>query len=174
MTFEQACQEPHFRCEAIRADNLLDSRFRSTGKALISTEIKHLDKEKLPCLAKDCEGLIVAFLPLCKGCFLQCKSGKVASLELRDGLGTAKYNSTTSKIEFPSGVPKARLPGYRKLRETRKGLMFCVVDGTQTSPPSPPQVQVLLSPMATELALSSVGDGPDGTSVRCLVAASPS
>jgi hypothetical protein len=106
--FEQACQELHFRCEAIRADNLLDSKFRSTGKALISTEIKHLDKEKLPCLAKDCDGWIVAFLPLCKGCFFQCKSGKVASLELRDGLGTAKYNTTTSKIEFPPGVPKSR------------------------------------------------------------------
>jgi hypothetical protein len=28
VTFEQACQELHFRCEAIRADNLLDSKFR--------------------------------------------------------------------------------------------------------------------------------------------------
>ena len=37
VTFEQACQELHFRCEAIRADNLLDSRFRPTGRALIST-----------------------------------------------------------------------------------------------------------------------------------------
>ncbi len=44
VTFEQARQELHFRCEAIRADNLLDSKFRTTGKALISTEIKHLNK----------------------------------------------------------------------------------------------------------------------------------
>ncbi len=49
VTFEQACQELHFRCEAIRADKLLDTQFKSTGKALISTEVKHLDKEKLPC-----------------------------------------------------------------------------------------------------------------------------
>ncbi len=58
VAFEQACQELHFRCEAIRADNMLDSQFKPTGRALIaadvpaliSTEIKHLDKEKLPCL----------------------------------------------------------------------------------------------------------------------------
>jgi hypothetical protein len=63
ITFEEACDDLHHRCEAIRADNLLDSRFRPTGRALISTEIKHLDKEKLPCLAKGCEGMIVAFMP---------------------------------------------------------------------------------------------------------------
>jgi hypothetical protein len=109
VTFEQACQELHFRCEAIRADALLDSRYKPTGKALISTEIKHLDKpEKLPCLVKNCEGMIVAFLPLCKGCFLQCKSGKTPVLELRDGLGNATYNAKTEKVEFPPGVPKSR------------------------------------------------------------------
>ena len=132
VTFEQACQELHFRCEAIRADALLDSRFKPTGKVLISTEIKHLDKEKLPCLAKGCEGMIVAFLPLCKGCFLQCKSGKVASLELRDGLGSAKYNATTAKLEFPPGVPKSRLPGNRPKKEVRKGLMIQVANGSKS------------------------------------------
>ncbi len=133
VTFEQACQELHCRCEAIRADNLLDSKFRATGKALISTEIKHLNKEKspqnkerLPCLAKDCAGMIVSFLPLCRGCFLQCKSGKVTSLELRDGLGVAKFNATTLKIEFPPGVPKTRLPGNPRAKEVRKGLMVRV------------------------------------------------
>jgi hypothetical protein len=131
VTFEQACQDVHFRCEAIRADALLDSRFKPTGKVLISTEIKHLDKEKLPCLAKGCEGMIVAFLPLCKGCFLQCKSGKVATLELRDGLGSTKYNVTTAKLEFPPGVPKSRLPGNRPRKEVRKGLMFHVAGGKQ-------------------------------------------
>ena len=49
--------------------------------------------------------MIVSFLPLCKGCFLQCKSGKIAVLELRDGLGSARYNTKTEKIEFPVGVP---------------------------------------------------------------------
>jgi hypothetical protein len=121
VTFEQACQELHFRCEAIRADNLLDSRFRPTGKVLISTEIKHLDKlEKLPCLVKNCEGMIVAFLPLCKGCFLQCKSGKSPTLELRDGLGKATYNVATAKIDFPPGVPKSRLPANRRPKGTPK------------------------------------------------------
>jgi hypothetical protein len=115
VTFEQACQELHFRCEAIRADNLLDTQFRPTKTtALLSTEIKHLDKEKVPCLVKDCAGMIVSFLPLCEGCFLQCKSGKIAVLELRDGLGSARYNTKTEKIEFPSGrssqVAAARQP----------------------------------------------------------------
>ena len=64
VTFEQACQELHFRCEAIRADTLLDTQFRPT-RALVSTEIKHVDKEKVLCLAKGCTGMIVAFLPLC-------------------------------------------------------------------------------------------------------------
>jgi hypothetical protein len=126
VTFEQACQELHFRCEAIMADNLLDTKFRPAGRALISTEIKHLDKEKLPCLAKGCEGMIVSFLPLCKGCFLQCKSGKLATLKLRDGLGTAKFNVATSKIEFPVGVPKSRLPGERRGKGARKLLMVKV------------------------------------------------
>jgi hypothetical protein len=110
----------------------LDSKLRTTGKALISTEIKHLDKvkrldkerlshnmERLPCLAKGCEGMIVSFLPLCKGCFLQCKSGKVASLELRIGMGVAKFNATTLKIEFPPGVPKSRLPGNTRVKDSK-------------------------------------------------------
>ena len=126
-----SCKELHFRCEAIRADALLDSRYKPTGKALISTEIKHLDKpEKLPCLAKNCEGMIVAFLPLCKECFLQCKSGKTPVLELRDGLGKATYNATTEKVEFPPGVPKSRLPGSRRSKGVRKGLVFQVAVGT--------------------------------------------
>jgi hypothetical protein len=151
VTFEQACQELHFRCEAIRADALLDSRFKPTGKVLLSTEIKHLDKEKLPYLAKSCDGMIVAFLPLCKGCFLQCKSGKVATLELKDGLGFAKYNVTTAKLEFPPGVPKSRLPGNWPKKEVRKGLMFQVAGDKQ-------------SPAAESLA-SGVIDEPQGPQV---------
>jgi hypothetical protein len=56
VTFEQACQELHFRCEAIRADNLLDTQFKPT-KALISTEIKHVHKAKLPCLVQEWSSL---------------------------------------------------------------------------------------------------------------------
>jgi hypothetical protein len=84
-------------------------------------------------MVKGCAGMIVAFLPLCKSCFLQCKSGKTPSLELRDGIGHAKYNTTTSKIEFPPGVPKSRLPGNRRPKEpkeTRKGLMLQMGSGT--------------------------------------------
>ncbi len=165
VTFEQACQELHFRCEAIRADNLLDTKFRLAGKALISTEIKHLDKEKLPCLVKGCEGMIVAFLPLCKGCFLQCKAGKTPSLELRDGLGTATYNAATSKIDFPPGVPKARLPGNGKPRVARKGLVFHGTKGMELLP---------ISSGEMEGTTSLVAQPPLGEShvpVRCLASA---
>ncbi len=54
--------------------------------------------------------------------------GKVQTLELRDGLGVATYNSSTSKIDFPPGVPKSRLPGTRppKTKTPKKALVFRV------------------------------------------------
>jgi hypothetical protein len=62
--------------------------------------------------------MIVAFLPLCKGCFLQIKLGKLAVLlKLRDGLGTAKSNVTTSKINFPL---ESRSPDCLEIAVVRK------------------------------------------------------
>jgi hypothetical protein len=54
-TFKQACQELHHRCEAMKADDFIDSR---PGRALVSTDHKKLGAlgvpvEKLPCLTKD-------------------------------------------------------------------------------------------------------------------------
>jgi hypothetical protein len=102
VTFEIACDELHHRCDTIRADEYIDSTFHgkrralaSAGpQALVSTEITKHNKEataRLPCLAKDCSGIIVSFLPLCKGGYLQITSGKMPSIVLRDGLGTATY-----------------------------------------------------------------------------------
>jgi hypothetical protein len=45
VTFDQACRELHFRCEAIPADDYLDSR---PGKALISTERKKKGQDGQP------------------------------------------------------------------------------------------------------------------------------
>jgi hypothetical protein len=107
VTFDMACRELHFRCEAIRADEFMDSR---PGKALLSTELKKKGQDgqataKLPCLTKDCAAMIQTYLPLCKGCYLQCMAGKIVSLVLRDNLGTAVYNPGKKKIDFPTTVP---------------------------------------------------------------------
>jgi hypothetical protein len=68
VTFDIACRELHFRCEAIRADEFLDScpgkaLMAAEGKALISTEGKKKGQDgqataKLPCLTKDCIAMI--------------------------------------------------------------------------------------------------------------------
>jgi hypothetical protein len=115
VSFEQACQELHHRCEAIRADELLDHKnARSPGRALLSKEAKKHGKggdiELDPCLAKDCVSMIVSYLPFCKGCYLQCTAGKTPVVELRDGLGKATYNLQTMRIDFPGAVPSSRLP----------------------------------------------------------------
>jgi hypothetical protein len=127
ITFDQACLELHHRCDAIRADKLLDTTIRSPGKSvsLLSTEAKRHnrkgDGELVPCLSKDCEGKIVAFLPFCKGCYLQCMAGKTPVVELRDGLGKATYNPKTMRIEFPSTVPASRIPQVRKGPAANRG-----------------------------------------------------
>jgi hypothetical protein len=131
VTFEQACNELHFRCEAIRADEYLDSR---PGKALISTERKKKGQdgqppEKLQCLKQGCPTMIPSYLPLCKVCYLECMAGKAVSVSLRDNLGTAHYNATAKKIDFPSSIPALRFPkqGIKKkaLLATWKGLPSC-------------------------------------------------
>jgi hypothetical protein len=112
--------ELHHRCDAIRADELLDHTIRSPGKNLnlLSTASKRHNRkgegELVPCLSKDCAGKIVDFLPFCKGCYLQCMAGKTPVVELRDGLGKVTYNPKTMRIEFPSTVPASRIPQPRK------------------------------------------------------------
>ncbi len=136
VTFEIACDELHHRCDAIRADEYINSTFHgerralvSAGpQALVSTELtKHHKEEttRLPCLAKDCSGMIVSFLPLCKGCYLQITSGKMPSIIiLRDNLGTATYDTKIQRIiAFTPSVPASRVPTPAKRREKKRGLV---------------------------------------------------
>ncbi len=121
VTFEEACDELHHRCDAIHADEYLYSTFHGERRALVSSgpqvlvsaENKKQNKEpaaRLPCLAKYCAGMIVSFLPFCKSCYLQCTSGKMSPIVLRDNLGTATYDLTIQRIVFPPAVPASRVP----------------------------------------------------------------
>ncbi len=123
VTFEQACQELHHRCEAIRADEMLDFNVGNPQKDLLYTGLvstagkkngKTGQSDLAHCLAKDCASMIVSYLPLCKSCYLQCTAGKTPSVDLRDGMGKAKYNVQTLRIDFPSTVPVSRLPEKNK------------------------------------------------------------
>jgi hypothetical protein len=134
VSFDQVCQELHHRCEAIRADEFLDSR---PGKALVSTEQKKkgalgVPAEKLPCFTKDCPEMIQNYLPLCKLCYLQCMAGKTPTLTLRDNLGVAVYNATKKKLDFPSAVPASRFP-KKGLKKGRKVLMAGVSHSEESS-----------------------------------------
>jgi hypothetical protein len=127
-TFEEACEDLHNRCDAIRADELLDTPVRGQTKTLISTQAKRQNKPTLeiemgPCLKKGCTELVKIYLPLCPTDYHQCVSGKTPEVELKDGLGVAKYNTTTQVIDYPSGVPKNRFPLPRSERP-RKALAF--------------------------------------------------
>ncbi len=124
VSFDQACRELHHRVEAMRADDFLDSR---PGRALLSTENKKngqlgVTVAKVSCLAKDCVEMVQPYLPLCKLCYLQCMAGKTPTLPLRDNLGTAIFNSTTKRLDFPSAVPQSRFP-KKGLKKGKKILM---------------------------------------------------
>jgi hypothetical protein len=137
ITFDRACQELHHRVEAMRADDFLDSR---PGRALISTEGKKngrggVELVKVPCLAKDCAELVQPYLPLCKLCYLQCMTGKIASLPLRDNLGNAVFNSRSKMLDFPPAVPQSRFP-KKGMKKGKKVLMTwgtSVTSGDQSS-----------------------------------------
>ena len=133
VSFEEACRELHFRVEAMRADDLMDSR---VGKALISTHIKkngqgsvRADVVMSPCLSKLCNELVASYMPLCKICYLQCMAGKLPSIELRDNLGKASYNPTSKRIDYPASVPASRLPKAGMKKKGRKVLVGRVTDG---------------------------------------------
>ncbi len=89
--------------------------------------------DKVLCLAKDCKELIQPYLPLCKLCFLQSMAGKIEILVLRDNLGNAVFSPTTTKLDFPSTVPKTRYP--KTDMKKGKALMSFVTNATDS--PSP-------------------------------------
>jgi hypothetical protein len=111
--------------------------------------------------------------------------GLFSSLELRDGLGVAKFNATTLKIEFSPGVPMSKLPGNTRVKEIRKGSMARLPDTAQVLLTSRPEV--IDSPSHEEpLGQDSIGGSTLGSdlgvhgdslsvagleeSVECLVA----
>jgi hypothetical protein len=121
-TFEDACEDLFHRCEAIRADELLNTPVRGQQKALVSTKAKRhntgsAQPEMAPCLEKGCSDLVKVYLPLCQLHYHQCVSGKTPEVELKDGLGKAKYNLTTQIIDYPAAVPKNRFPTPRSERK---------------------------------------------------------
>ncbi len=59
---------------------------------------------------KSCTEMVKAYLPLCPLHYHQVVSGKTQSLLLKDGLGSATYNSDTHAMVYPPAVPKDRLP----------------------------------------------------------------
>ena len=137
VSFDQACRELHHRVEAMRADDFLDSR---PGRALISTEGKKNGQqisqlEKVSCLAKDCVEMVPPYLPLCKLCYLQCMAGKTPSLPLRGNFGTAVFNSTTKRLDFPSAVPQSRFP-KKGMKKGKKILMAGVSRESDDGVPS--------------------------------------
>ncbi len=139
VTFEEACEDLHHRCEAIRADDLLNTPVRGqTQKALISTHGKKQNKGKgadgtevelALCLEKECLEMIKKYLPLCALHYHQCISGKSPEVVLKEQYGSAKFNSKTQKIDYPPTVPKDRFPLPVSARP-RKGLMFLARPGT--------------------------------------------
>ncbi len=115
-TFEEACDGLHHRCDAIRADELLYTQVKDTGrKLLVSTKGKRLNQptpevDKKLCLELNCTEMIKSYLPLCPLHYHQGVSGKTPSIQLKDGLGSATYDATAHAMVYPASVPKERLP----------------------------------------------------------------
>ncbi len=135
-TFEQACDDLRFRCEALRADDLLHSAGQTNkvrgliangetvsgsspgdagttpSLALITTADQRQNrgaarkKEMAACLVKGCETLTPPHLRLCKRCYHECVAGKSFSLQLKTG-EKITYDLTTQKIVFPPSVVAA-------------------------------------------------------------------
>jgi hypothetical protein len=125
-----ACDDLRFRCEALRADDLLHAAVQpskvrglilaspddssvpgpapaSSTRALITTADKRqnrvapVKKEPVPCTVKGCDTMTAAHLRLCKRCYHECIAGKPPTLTLKSG-EKATFESTTQRIVFPS------------------------------------------------------------------------
>jgi hypothetical protein len=99
-------------------------------KALITTHGKKQTKGKTTavaavalelCLEKERMEMIKAYLPLCPLHYHECISGKRPDVLLKENYGSAKFNSSTQKIDYPASVPKHRFP---LPISARKGLMM--------------------------------------------------
>ncbi len=130
VTFEQACDDLRYRCECIRADELLNSSARpakvrgfianaeaetgdpdSTLQTLVTSVAKRQNggalrptrcpqKEQVQCLTKGCSTLTPPHLRLCRIHYHECIAGKQTSMALKTG-AHAHYDASTNKIVFP-------------------------------------------------------------------------
>jgi hypothetical protein len=127
ITFERACEDLRYRCEALRADDLLHAAHQPTkiralivsgeteagsssaaavAHALLTTADKRQNreasrkKELVACLAKGCDTLTPPHLRLCKKCFHGCIAGKTPSVLLKSG-DKATYDTSTQRMVFP-------------------------------------------------------------------------
>jgi hypothetical protein len=107
---------------------LLDNTaIESISTALVSSVSKRLNKEvplepspkvlkkRFPCLAKG----YAATTPfsLCGLHYHSVISGKSPELDLINDYGRAVFNVTTNLIDYPSKVPKDRLPSQKKTKQ---------------------------------------------------------
>jgi hypothetical protein len=100
---------------------LTESSINALVNVLVSTAAKRLNQDdtndlkagrrKHTCLAKGCSTK-TAFC-LCGLHYHSIVSGKSPTLELADGLGVASYNVTTKLIDYPSTIPKDRMPSNK-------------------------------------------------------------
>ncbi len=133
ITFEGACDDLRFRCEALRADDLLHvatqpSKIRgllaTSGDApvpaLLTTADKRQNrvaptkKEPVPCTVKGCTTMTAAHLRLCKPCYHGCIAGKTPTLTLKSG-EKATYDLATQRIVFPSDSGAKTTTGPRSI-----------------------------------------------------------
>jgi hypothetical protein len=148
ITFEEACVDLRYRCEAVRADDLLHSAVQphkvrgllATGEslplvgasdesssvpALITTADKRQNrgasrqKDPVACLVKDCSSMTPPHLRLCKKCYHEIMAGKHATLRLRAG-GKASFDAATQRIV---GLP----PSENGPRTSKAAVTFAVV-----------------------------------------------
>jgi hypothetical protein len=149
ITFEQACDELHYRDEAMRADDLLKAthlptKIRGlaatadpptttpavTTPALITTADKRQNKvavspkPQVACLVKGCDAFTSARFRLCKTCYHECIAGKTPTLLLKSG-EKATFDPTTQRINFPPSV------GDKTSRKVKAAVTF--LPGASTS-----------------------------------------
>jgi hypothetical protein len=62
-------------------------------------------------------------------------AGKTPSLPLGDSFGTAVFNSTTKRLDFPSAVPQSRFP-KKGMKKGKKILMAGVSRESDDGAPS--------------------------------------
>ena len=132
ITFVEAYDDLRYRCEAMRADDLLTASSQpvkvrgmvatplptstpsptpATSLALITTAGKRQNrdgankKEPTICLVKDCVTTTIHNLRLCKRCYHECIAGKTPTLTLKTG-EKATFDVTTNRITFPLSMEK--------------------------------------------------------------------